>query len=98
MELRNLIKVTHAAYARAVGAHMATIEERRQALDALRASIKKSPFRYADIAACADVSANWVGVVMRGNYPHYGACLLPKNIRVALEGYRFNIPESLVTF
>lgn len=81
-----------------VGAHMSTKEERRQALDALRASIKNSTFRYADIAACADVSAGWVGEVLRGNYPYSGACLLPKNIRIALEGYRFNIPEILVTF
>ena len=87
-----------AADAQTLGAYMSTEEERKQALDALRSEIKKSPFRYADIAACADTSPGWVGVVLRGNYPYYGACRLPKNIRVALEGYRFTVPEILVTF
>ena len=77
----------------------AAYRRREVALLDLRNAVKRDPhLSYRWVANIAGVSTGWVGEVLRGNYPHYGACLLPKNIRLALETCGLSVPECLVTF
>jgi hypothetical protein len=67
-------------------------------MDELRATVKGSRFRYADIAQISGNSPSWISEVLRGNYPYRGACQLPKNIRVALQQLGFVVPEIIWTY
>ena len=70
-------------------------DEQKDDLDALRAAVKKSRHTYGDVAWPIHKSAGWIGEVLRGNYPFYGGCQLPKNIGVRLQDLGFEIPDSL---
>lgn len=73
------------------------MDKRQQAMTELRNAVKRSSWRYADIAAGAGVSSSWIGDVLRGNYPHYGANWLPRNIARELVRLGFIVPDSLVS-
>lgn len=72
-------------------------KDHEQPLDALRAAVKASSFTYADIGFRAGrLSAGWIGEVLRGHYPSYRKCRLPRNVAQALESMGFTFPPDLV--
>jgi len=77
---------------------MADANERLEAMRQLRDALKAHKIRYADVAFASGNTPGWIGVVLRGGYPWQGACLLPKNVRMALESRGFSVAACLVTF
>jgi hypothetical protein len=67
-------------------------------LKELRDQMKVKKISYAAIGRHAGLSGGWISTVLRGGYPYDGAGKLPKNIRLALEYYGFEIHSDLVTF
>lgn len=77
---------------------MTTEQERKPLLDTLRAQVKASRTTYGDIAFATGKTTGWVGEVLRGNYPHRGACMLPKGIADALAERGFTVPPEIGSF
>jgi len=71
---------------------------RRTAMEELRANVKKSPYSYSAIASSCGKSQGWIGEVLRGNYPYFNACQLPKYLRVWLQERGFTVDARLITF
>ena len=72
--------------------------ERAEAMGRLRGEVKESRHSYRSIASSCGKSASWIGEVFRGNYPYYGACQLPKYLRVWLQDNGFRAEDNLITF
>jgi hypothetical protein len=67
---------------------------RREAMAELKKAVA-ARFSQADLARWVGCSPSWVGTVLRGGYPWYGAAYLPKNIRVTLENLGISVPDCL---
>jgi hypothetical protein len=67
--------------------------EGEQEMAIVRTQLKGRRITYAMIAHNCHKTAGWVGEVLRGNFPHYHAYHMPKNIAVAIERLGIELPE-----